>query len=63
MVKNVTNLTIMNEDLHVFILQDLNSLGQSESTPSFEIQNCVFIVHYWKYVDITNQIDKIMAQR
>ena len=36
MVKNVTNLTIMNEDLHVFIPQDLIPLGQSEYTPSFE---------------------------
>ena len=27
MLKNVTNLTIMNEDLHVFIPQDLNPLG------------------------------------
>ena len=36
MVKNVTNLTIMNEDLHVFIPQDLIPLGQSEHTPSFE---------------------------
>ena len=36
MLTNVTTLTIMNEDLHVFIPQDLNPLGQSESTPSFE---------------------------
>ena len=36
MVKNVTNLTIMNEDLHVFIPHDLDPLGQSEYNPSFE---------------------------
>ena len=36
MLKNVTNLTIMNEDLHVFIPQDLNTLGQSKYIPSFE---------------------------
>ena len=34
MLTNVTTLTIMNEDLHVFIPQDLNPLGQSMSTPS-----------------------------
>ena len=27
MLQNVTNLTIINEDLHVFIRQDLNPLG------------------------------------
>ena len=27
MLQNATNLTIMNEDLHVFIRQDLNPLG------------------------------------
>ena len=34
MLKNITNLKIMNEDLHVFIHQDFNPLGKSEYTPN-----------------------------
>ena len=33
MLKNISNLKILNEDLHVFIHQDVNPLGKSEHTP------------------------------